>query len=46
MDLDLIKCLSKSRVGLALLTLAAATAIFLAGTRAGEFIAFVTGADR
>ncbi|WP_255406204.1 hypothetical protein [Novosphingobium sp. CF614] len=42
--MELIKRLSKSRAGVALLTLGAATAIFLAGTRAGEFIAFVTGA--
>jgi len=44
MDLDFLKRLSRTRAGLVLLTLASAAAIFLAGTRAGEFIAFATGA--
>lgn len=44
MDVDFLKRLTRTRAGLALLTLAAAAAIFLAGTRVGEFIAFATGA--
>jgi len=44
MDVDFIRRLAKSRGGFALLMLASAVAIFLAGTRAGEFVAYVTGA--
>ncbi len=44
MNLDIIERLAKSRIGSAALHLAAAAAIFLAGTRLGEFLAFATGA--
>lgn len=44
MEIDFIKRLSRSRAGAVLLIAASATAIFVAGTRVGEFIAYVTGA--
>lgn len=42
--MDAIERISRSRAGFALLMLASAVAIFLAGTRFGEFLAVVTGA--
>ncbi|MEE4455083.1 hypothetical protein V2S85_25885 [Novosphingobium resinovorum] len=41
--MNVIERLSRSRAGSALLMLASAAAIFLAGTRFGEFLAIVTG---
>ena len=43
---DIVERLTRSRAGFALLILASAAAIFLAGARFGEFLAIVTGAAR
>lgn len=43
-QMSVIQRLSRSRAGSALLMLASAAAIFLAGTRFGEFLAIVTSA--
>jgi len=44
--MDVIERISRSRAGFTLLMLASAAAIFLAGTRFGEFLAVVTDAAR